>query len=32
VQYESARASDWSTILTRVERERALVRSRAGIR
>jgi hypothetical protein len=30
VQYETARNSDWSTILSRIERERALVRSRAG--
>jgi hypothetical protein len=32
VQYETARSSDWNTVLTRIERERALVRSRAGVR
>ena len=32
VQYEMTRNTDWSVILTRVERERVLVRSRAGIR
>jgi hypothetical protein len=31
VQYETARSSDWNTVLTRIERERALVRSRAGV-
>lgn len=32
VQYESTRNSEWAVILTRIERERVLVRSRAGIR
>jgi hypothetical protein len=32
VQYESTRNSEWSQILARIERERVLVRSRAGIR
>ena len=32
VQYESTRNSDWPRILQRIERERVLVRSRAGIR
>lgn len=32
VQYESTRNSEWSLILARIERERVLVRSRAGIR
>jgi hypothetical protein len=32
VQYESARNSDWAVALTRIERERVLVRSRAGVR
>lgn len=32
VQYESTRNSEWSVILARIERERILVRSRAGIR
>jgi hypothetical protein len=32
VQYESTRNSEWSLILSRIERERVLVRSRAGIR
>jgi len=32
VQYESARNSDWAVVLTRIERERVLVRSRAGLR
>lgn len=32
VQYESARNADWAVVLTRVERERVLVRSRAGLR
>lgn len=31
VQYETARSADWTLILPRLERERALVRSRAGI-
>jgi hypothetical protein len=31
-QYESTRNSEWSLILSRIERERVLVRSRAGIR
>jgi len=31
VQYETARNADWSLILPRLERERALVRSRAGV-
>lgn len=32
VQYESARNADWSVALARIERERVLVRSRAGVR
>jgi hypothetical protein len=32
VQFQTARSTDWSLILSRIERERALVRSRAGIR
>jgi hypothetical protein len=32
VQYESSRNSDWTVALTRIERERVLVRSRAGLR
>ncbi len=32
VQYESARNTDWAVVLTRIERERAMVRSRAGLR
>lgn len=32
VAYETARATNWSVILQRIERERALVRSRAGSR
>jgi hypothetical protein len=32
VQYETTRNADWSRILARIERERVLVRSRAGIR
>jgi hypothetical protein len=32
VQYETGRNADWSVVLTRIERERVLVRSRAGIR
>ena len=32
VQYETARSADWALILPRLERERALVRSRAGVR
>ena len=32
VQYETTRNSEWSAILARIERERVLVRSRAGIR
>lgn len=32
VQFESARSSEWSRVLVRIERERALVRSRAGVR
>ena len=31
VQYETTRNSDWPLILARIERERVLVRSRAGI-
>ncbi|HSA54225.1 MAG TPA: hypothetical protein VLE53_00920 [Gemmatimonadaceae bacterium] len=31
VQYETSRSADWTLILPRLERERALVRSRAGI-
>jgi hypothetical protein len=32
VQYESSRNADWAVALTRIERERVLVRSRAGLR
>lgn len=32
VQYESARSTEWAAILSRIERERALVRTRAGAR
>lgn len=32
VQYESGRNGDWAVVLTRIERERMLVRSRAGLR
>lgn len=32
VQYETSRNSDWAVVLSRIERERALVRSRAGIK
>jgi hypothetical protein len=32
VQYESVSSSDWSLVLSRIERERALVRSRAGLK
>jgi hypothetical protein len=32
VQYESTRNSEWAAILTRIERERVLVRSRAGVK
>lgn len=32
VQYESTRNSEWSVILARIERERVLVRSRAGVK
>lgn len=32
VQYESARSTEWATILSRIERERSLVRTRAGAR
>lgn len=32
VQYESTRNSEWSAILARIERERVLVRSRAGVK
>jgi hypothetical protein len=32
VQYETARTADWTSVLRRIERERVLVRSRAGIR
>jgi hypothetical protein len=32
VQYESERSDDWTTVLPRIERERALVLSRAGIK
>jgi hypothetical protein len=32
VQYETARNADWALILPRLERERALVRSRASVR
>ena len=32
VQFETARSSEWTTELAKIERERALVRSRAGVR
>ena len=32
VQYETSRNTEWPVILARIERERVLVRSRAGIR
>ena len=32
VQYESVSSGDWSLVLSRIERERALVRSRAGLK
>jgi len=32
VQYETTRNSEWSVILARIERERVLVRSRAGVK
>lgn len=32
VQYESTRNSEWGVVLARIERERVLVRSRAGIK
>jgi hypothetical protein len=32
VQYETTRNSEWSVVLARIERERVLVRSRAGIK
>ena len=32
VQYETTRNSEWSAILARIERERVLVRSRAGVK
>jgi hypothetical protein len=32
VQYETSRNSEWPLILSRIERERVLVRSRAGIK
>jgi hypothetical protein len=32
VQYETSRNSDWPLILSRIERERVLVRSRAGVK
>jgi hypothetical protein len=32
VQYETTRNTEWGTILTRIERERVLVRSRAGVK
>ena len=32
VQYETARTADWTAVLRRIERERVMVRSRAGIR
>jgi hypothetical protein len=32
VQYESSRNADWAVALARIERERVLVRSRAGLR
>lgn len=32
VQYETSRNTDWAVVLSRIERERALVRSRAGIK
>jgi hypothetical protein len=32
VQYETTRNSEWSGVLARIERERVLVRSRAGVK
>ena len=32
VQFQTARSADWSAVLSRIERERALVLSRAGIK
>lgn len=32
VQYETARNAEWTVVLSRIERERALVRTRAGAR
>jgi len=32
VTYETTRNSDWPLILSRIERERVLVRSRAGVK
>lgn len=32
VQYETTRNSEWSVVLARIERERVLVRSRAGVK
>lgn len=32
VQYETTRNSEWASILSRIERERVLVRSRAGVK
>lgn len=32
VQYETTRNSEWAAILSRIERERVLVRSRAGVK
>jgi hypothetical protein len=32
VQFQTSLSSDWGLVLSRIERERALVRSRAGIR
>ena len=32
VQYETTRNSEWPVILARIERERVLVRSRAGVK
>ncbi len=32
VQYETTRNTEWSVVLARIERERVLVRSRAGVR
>jgi hypothetical protein len=32
VQYETSRNDDWGAVLSRIERERALVRSRAGVK